>query len=115
LDEMFAEFDMSELAVDHSVDDAGSVVSETAESEVAQPSDLAHTKDEARDAAPAGAFEFDTAPSSIGGFSFEDLTPRWLRKPKDSSDSASIPAEQAPDVVDTPDWLRDAFESDETD
>jgi hypothetical protein len=115
LDEMFAEFEMDEVAVDQAADDAGAAVSENAEPEVAHPSDLAHTKDEESDAAPAGTFEFDTAPSSIGGFSFEDLTPRWLREPKDSSDSASIPAEQAPDVVDTPDWLRDAFEGDETD
>jgi hypothetical protein len=100
LDEAFAEFDFGDMTFD----DDDSPATGTSEPRVAHLDNLAHTKgDEVLDV------------SSVGGFSFDDVTPRWLRKPEDSGEPISFSAQQELDAGEKLDWLRDAFEDDETD
>jgi hypothetical protein len=83
-------------------------------SEVAQPGDLAHTKD-----ALTGSVETDLAEEELGevpvpeDFALEDQVPAWLRRPKETDPSAR-PAGGPGRPAETPEWLRSIFEDDES-
>jgi hypothetical protein len=77
--------------------------------QVAQPDDLAHTRDvEEDDESDMPWLEDASVPDD---FSFEELTPRWLRRPKEGN-GRPAPSDAAPGAAD---WLRDVFEDDEFD
>ncbi|MBN2304873.1 MAG: hypothetical protein JXQ72_10370, partial [Anaerolineae bacterium] len=80
---------------------------------VAQPADLPHTKVVELDA--DDDFDDDLGDDDFGpgNFAFDGKQPAWLRKPKES-DNAPLMADQGP-APESPEWLRDAFENDESD
>ncbi|NDJ74752.1 MAG: hypothetical protein GYB65_00720 [Chloroflexi bacterium] len=94
------------------------------EAAVAQPDDLAHTRDDFSfgDDVPLDSDfgDWDTVGEDEpvpGDFSFDDVTPAWLRKPKESN----LPADRMAgyddadsDSSEKPEWLRDIFEDDDT-
>lgn len=81
------------------------------ETQVAQPDDLAHTREiEEDEESDMPWLEDGAIPDD---FSFEELTPRWLRRPKESDQPASS---HEPDAAPgAPDWLRNVFEDEEFD
>jgi tetratricopeptide (TPR) repeat protein len=82
--------------------------------EVAQAADLAHTNELEPVTEAVGQPEEDTEAESVPeDFSFGELRPIWLRKPKEGDLAATIHGgqEEPPDV---PEWLRDIFEDDES-
>jgi hypothetical protein len=80
--------------------------------QVAQPDDLAHTRDVGEDDEGDMPWLEDDA-SVPDDFSFEELAPRWLRHPKEGSLRTSLHEHDA--APEAPDWLRDVFEDDELD
>jgi tetratricopeptide (TPR) repeat protein len=81
------------------------------ETQVAQPDDLAHTREIEED--EEGDMPWLEDASIPDDFSFEELTPRWLRRPKESDQQASSHEHDA--APGAPDWLRNVFEDDEFD
>jgi hypothetical protein len=81
------------------------------ETQVAQPDDLAHTREIEEDEESDMPWLEDA--SIPDDFSFEELTPRWLRRPKESDQPASSHEHDA--APGAPDWLRNVFEDDEFD
>ncbi len=89
-----------------------------AESEVAQPGDLAHTREIEPDLGDEPDDEFDDELDDEDldpeDFAFRDKLPAWLRQPKESDTAAQSPAdqEQAPEP---PEWLREVPEDEDQD
>jgi hypothetical protein len=84
---------------------------ELPKTQVAQPDDLAHTRDvEEDDESDMPGLGDAAVPDD---YSFEELTPHWLRRPKeDNLNTSPHERDAAPDA---PDWLRDVFEDEEFD
>ncbi len=81
------------------------------ETQVAQPGNLAHTSELEEDEDSETPWLDDE--SIADDFSFEEITPRWLRKPKESDQQTSSQGhDTAPNA---PDWLRNVFEDEEFD
>jgi hypothetical protein len=80
-----------------------------AESQVAQPDDLAHTSKPEAEEEEFPWLADDEVPDD---FSFEEVTPRWLRrlKPRRTGSPSASADEATPGASD---WLRDVFEDDD--
>jgi tetratricopeptide (TPR) repeat protein len=80
------------------------------ETEVAQPSDLAHTKELEVEEEETPWSDDESVPDD---FAFDELVPRWLRRPKES-DQGTSSRQHDNTASGKPDWLRNVFDDEES-
>jgi hypothetical protein len=96
---------------DSAEEDLLGMFSEQADTALAQPDDLAHTKEVATEDewTEVDAEDDEEVPAD---FVFEDVVPAWLRQPKESNLASPSHGDQEI-ASEMPEWLRDVMEDDD--